>query len=188
MTGPTEPGAAAGQDETHAAVFRAAGELFARQGFGQVTIRAIAARAGTSPALVMKVGGSKRALFHRTAKIAPPDLPDVPPSQLGRALVTDLIERHRRGELEHLGRAIILKFDAPDPEAVRTQFLSGYVEPLANVLEGSQRVLRAELAMAALTGLAVALRFFEPPSLNADLDVVRERYGQVVQHLLDGDG
>lgn len=174
-----------GLAEAHAAVFRAAGELFARQGYGMVTIRAIAARAGTSPALVMKVGGSKRELFHRTATLAPPDLPNAPASRLGHVLVEELIDRHRRGDLEHLGRAIVLKFNAPDPDAVRVQFLSGYIEPLAAVLEGPEPRLRAELAAAALVGLAATLRFFEPPGMNAELDAVALRYGRVVQSLLD---
>ncbi|MET1133448.1 MAG: helix-turn-helix domain-containing protein, partial [Aeromicrobium sp.] len=101
--------------DLRASVWRAAGELFARSGFGEVTIRAIAARAGTSPALVMKVAGSKEELFHRTATITAPELPDVPVSRLGEALVAELIDRQRRGDLEHLGRALMLRVNAPDP-------------------------------------------------------------------------
>jgi AcrR family transcriptional regulator len=175
-------------DDVHEAVFRAARELFAREGFSQVTIRAIAARAGVSPALVMKVGGSKREIFNRTATIKPPSLPDAPVNELGTALVADLIKRHRRGDLEHLGRAVALKLNAPDPEAVRAQFHAGYVEALAQVLDGSQQQLRAELAVASLVGLATMLRFFEPVAMTADLDAVEAQYGPFVQHLLDGDG
>lgn len=173
-------------DDQHADVLRAAAELFAQHGFSKVTIRAIAARAGTSPALVMKVGGSKNDLFHRTAAIAPPVLPDVPTDELGRALVDNVIERHRRDEIEHLVRALVLKLHAPDPEEVRTQFLAGYVDPLEAALAGPDSRIRAELAVAALGGLASMLRFFEPAALNADLDEVAVQYGPVVQQLLDG--
>jgi AcrR family transcriptional regulator len=171
--------------DLRAAVWRAAAELFARQGFPEVTIRAIAARAGTSPALVMKVAGSKESLFHRTATITAPELPDVPPTELGQALVAELVDRQRRGDLEHLGRALMLRVNAPDPEAVRAKFLQSYVAPLAKVLEGPRANLRAELAVAALLGLATSLRFFESPVLSAELDAVEAAYGPIVQRLLD---
>ncbi len=172
--------------DLRAAVWRAAAELFARNGFPEVTIRAIAARAGTSPALVMKVAGSKEELFHRTAAIIAPPLPEVPAAELGPALVRELLDRQRRGDLEHLGRAIMLRVNAPDAAAVREKFLHGYVAPLADVLGGPQAQLRAELAVAALLGLATSLRFFETPLLVADLDAVEAAYGPVVQQLLDG--
>lgn len=177
---------AADPADLRAAVWRAAGELFARQGYPEVTIRAIAARAGTSPALVMKVAGSKEELFLRTATITAPALPDVPVSDLGRALVAELVDRQRRGDLEHLGRAMMLRVNAPDPECVRTKLLGGYVAPLTEVLEGPHPELRAELAVAALLGLATTLRFFEPPALLADLDATEAAYGPIVQQLLDG--
>lgn len=178
----TEPG----DPELRAAVLQAAEELFARNGFPEVTIRAIAARAGTSPALVMKVAGTKEELFHRTATIIAPDLPDVPARDLGPALVADLLDRQRRGDLEHLGRALMLRVNAPDPEAVREKFLRGYVDPLTERLGGPDARLRAELAVAALTGLATVLRFFESPELLADLDGVERAYAPIVQRLLDG--
>lgn len=179
MTAPGDP-------ELRAAVLGAAAELFARKGFPEVTIRAIAARAGTSPALVMKVGGSKEDLFHRTATIAAPELPEVPADRLGHALVADLLDRQRRGDLEHLARALMLRVNAPDPEAVRDQFLRSYVAPLTALLDGPRPELRAELAVAALLGLSTALRFFESPVLGAELDAVARAYGPVVQRLLDG--
>lgn len=172
--------------ELRAAVWRAAADLFARKGYPEVTIRAIAARAGTSPALVMKVAGSKAELFHRTATITAPELPDVPVSRLGQALVTELVDRQRRGDLEHLGRSMTLRVNAPDPEAVREKFLQGYVAPLAAALGGPDGTLRAELAVAALLGLATILRYFEAPTLLAELDEVEAAYGPIVQRLLDG--
>lgn len=172
--------------ELRAAVWRAAAELFARQGFPEVTIRAIAARAGTSPALVMKVAGSKEELFHRTADVAAPSVPDVPVAELGQALVTELLDRQRRNDLEHLGRALMLRVNAPDPASVRAKFLHGYIEPLTAVLDGPDAQLRAELAVAALLGLATTLRFFESPTLLAQLDEAEAAYGPIVQRLLDG--
>jgi AcrR family transcriptional regulator len=179
MTGPAPGG-------SRKAMLDAARELFAAHGFDQVTIRDIAARAGISPALVMKLGVSKRELFLLTATIAPPPLPEVPLERLGAALVDELVARLQRGEIEHLGRAHMLRMTAPDPTEVRARFLGGYVEPLVRVIEGPQARLRAELVVAALSGLATTLRLFELPTAIASPDGVRAEYGRAVQLLLDG--
>lgn len=169
------------------AILHAAGQLFSTRGYGQVTIRDIAALAGTSPALVMKRGGSKQDLYQATARIVPPPLPDVPDEQLGRALVNDLLERQQRGDLEHLARALMLRLTAPDPETVRTQFLHGYVDPLAHRLDGPDAQLRAEFVVAALSGLATTVRLFETPSSVTDPERVLALYGNLVQQLIDQD-
>lgn len=169
------------------AILDAAGELFSTRGYSQVTIRNIAALAGISPALVMKRGGSKQDLYHATARIVPPPLPDVPDERLGHALVSDVLERHQRGDLEHLARALMLRLTAPDPDAVRTHFLHGYVDPLAQRLDGPDAQLRAELVVAALSGLATTIRLFETPSSVTDPARVQTIYGNLVQQLVDDD-
>jgi AcrR family transcriptional regulator len=152
----------------------------------QVTIRDIAARADLSPAMVMKCGGSKRELFYEAATVVPPALPDVPSAHLGQALVRELLERFCASSVEPLSRALVLRLSAPDPESVRQRFISGYLDPLAERLGGDQDAhLRAELAVAALVGLAATLRVFEAPASGATPDEVAQRYGPVVQTLLD---
>lgn len=183
---PTTPAAPAAGGSRQA-ILEAAGELFSTRGYGQVTIRDIAARAGTSPALVMKRGGSKHDLYQATARIVPPPLPDVPDEHLGRALVNDLLERHQRGDLEHLARALMLRLTAPDPETVRRHFLHGYVDPLTQRLNGPDAQLRAELVVAALSGLAATIRLFETPSSTTSPERVLALYGDLVQQLLDQD-
>lgn len=180
LTGPAAGG-------SRQAILDAAGQLFSTRGYSHVTIRDIAARAGTSPALVMKRGGSKLDLYQATARIAPPSLPDVPDDQLGRALVKDLIERQERGDIEHLARALMLRLTAPDPETVRTQFLRGYVDPLADRLDRPDAQLQAELIMAALSGLAATIRLFETPSSVTEPERVLDIYGDLVQQLIDQD-
>ena len=167
------------------AILDAASQLFSTRGYGQVTIRDIAARAGTSPALVMKRCGSKQDLYQATARIVPPPLPDVPDERLGQALVNDLLERQQRGDLEHLARALMLRLTAPDPDTVRTHFLRGYVDPLAHRLTGPDAHLRAELVVAALSGLASTIRLFETPSSMTDPERVLAIYGNLVQQLID---
>jgi AcrR family transcriptional regulator len=171
---------------SRASILAAAAELFAERGFNQVTIRDIAARADLSPAMVMKCGGSKRELFYEAATIVPPPLPDVPPAHLGKALVRELLRRFTDASLEPLNRALVLRLSAPDPESVRRRFISGYLDPLAERLGGDRDAqLRAELAVAALMGLAATLRVFEAPTSVAAPEEVVKRYGPVVQALLD---
>lgn len=178
MSGPGDTG-------SRAAILAAAAELFAERGYRQVTIRDIAARAGASPAMVMKCGGSKQELFYETATINPPPLPDVPLDRLGRALVAELLDRAAEASIEPLTRSLVLRLSAPDPESVRERFVTGYLEPLTERLGGGADAgLRAELAVAALGGLAAALRIFEVPLSLGRRDEVEERYAAAVQQLL----
>lgn len=171
---------------SRSAILTAAGELFAERGYDHVTIRDIAARAQVSPAMVMKCGGSKRQLFFEAARVIPPALPDVPVPELGEALVRELVERFRDESIEPLTRALVLRLSAPDPESVRERFVSGYLDPLTARLGGDDEArLRAELAVAALAGLAAGLRIFEAPLMRASGDQVVRRYSRAVQRLLD---
>ncbi|WP_432837730.1 TetR family transcriptional regulator [Dactylosporangium sp. CA-092794] len=168
------------------AILAAAAELFAEHGYDQVTIRDIAVRADLSPAMVMKCGGSKRELFLLSAKIAPPPLPDVPRSELGARLVEELLIRSRRGAIEPLARALNLRLSAPDPDSVRQQFTAGYLDPLTERLGGDTDArLRAELVVAALTGLAATTRIFNTPAAAAAPDEVIRRFGTIIQDLID---
>jgi len=166
------------------AILDASRALFAEHAYPDVTIRDIAARAGVSPALVMKCGGSKKELFRRTGTIAPPALPDVPHADLGAALVDDLIGRHERGEIEHLVRALNLRITGPEPAEVRARFLAGYVDPLAAVLHGPDAAVRAELVVGALTGLAAVLRMLRTPAAGGALELVRDHYARAIQLLI----
>jgi hypothetical protein len=66
-------------------VRRVACRLFAERRYSYVTIREIAAKAGVSPATMMRLGGSKQQLY---AEATPPDPaplgPDWPRSRIGR--------------------------------------------------------------------------------------------------------
>src|SRR3954447_6159444 len=53
---------------TEASILGAARELFAEGGFERTTIRAVAARAGVDPALVMQYYGNKEHLFGCAAR------------------------------------------------------------------------------------------------------------------------
>jgi AcrR family transcriptional regulator len=69
---------------TEGRILTAARELFGEQGFDRTTIRAIAARAGSDPGLVMRYFGSKEKLFAQAAAI-PADGPiEGSPEQIAR--------------------------------------------------------------------------------------------------------
>ncbi|MCX0273003.1 TetR family transcriptional regulator [Nocardia zapadnayensis] len=165
----------------------AAAKLFAERGYRQVTIRDIALAAGLSPAMVMKAVGSKEKLFHEVAEVAPLELDGIPHEELGRALVRNIIDRMRADAVEPLGRAIMLRLTAPDPETIQEKFTSGYFDALAERLGGGDDAeLRSELAVGALLGLAAALRIFEAPHAAARSEQVVLHFGDIVQDLLDG--
>lgn len=117
---------------------------------------------------------------------APPPLPDVPMAELGRALVRDLLDRYEGDAIEPLTRALVLRLSAPDPDAVRERFLTGYIDPLAERLGGDDHArLRAELVVSTLSGLAANLRIFAVPRSLAALDEVAVQYERLVQQLID---
>ncbi|MDT5077282.1 MAG: hypothetical protein QOJ80_1919 [Mycobacterium sp.] len=82
-------------DQTKAVILAAARERFAESGYEAATIRAIAADANIDPSMVMRYFGNKDQLFAAAAEfdLRFPDLSDVPPSELGHALVAHFLAR-----------------------------------------------------------------------------------------------
>jgi TetR/AcrR family transcriptional regulator, repressor for neighboring sulfatase len=99
MSGDVERGR--GREATTAAILEAAEELFSADGFEAVTVRAIAARAGVSHALVHRYLGSKddvfRAILSRNQGVmlaAAPDNPDLLPTT--SLIMREGLTNHRR--------------------------------------------------------------------------------------------
>jgi AcrR family transcriptional regulator len=82
-------------DQTKAVILAAARERFAESGFEAATIRAIAADANIDPSMVMRYFGNKDLLFAAAAEfdLRFPDLSEVSPDEMGRALVTHFLTR-----------------------------------------------------------------------------------------------
>ncbi|MDT5400462.1 MAG: hypothetical protein QOK33_3693 [Mycobacterium sp.] len=82
-------------DQTKAVILTAARERFAESGYEAATIRAIAADANIDPSMVMRYFGNKDQLFAAAAEfdLRFPDLSEVSPDELGRALVTHFLTR-----------------------------------------------------------------------------------------------
>lgn len=167
-------------------ILAAAQRLFAERGYRRVSIRQVAAEAGVSPALVMKLTGSKEQLY---AAATPPQQsplsPDWPHDQVGVELVRRVVARRDGAATEPLLQALLGVLDSPDPAAARADFESSYIDKLTlRAVPGPHRRERAELVSAMLIGLAAAMR---PLRLLPDeQEWVIARYGAMVQELIDG--
>lgn len=167
-------------------ILQVARRLFGERGYAVVTIRQIAADAGVSPALVMKVAGSKEALYADATPDEPAPLdPGLPIEGLGELLVRRLLDRRDQEIAEPWLRAIYLLHDAPDPVAARTEFRRRFLGRFAVDDPDSRR--RADLLACTMLGLAAGARTFRllDPAAT-DLDLVVGEYGAIVQGLLDG--
>jgi AcrR family transcriptional regulator len=175
-------------------VLQAARQLFGERGYGAVTIREIAAAAGVSPAMVMKVGGSKEQLHADATPLEPEPLPrDIPLEGLGEVLVRRMLTRRDEAAAEPWLRAIYLIVDAPDPASARREFRDRFLsrfdagEPATGGTAGGARTRRQADQLACLmVGLAAGIRtirLLDPTT--TDTEAVVAEYGALVQQVLD---
>ena len=170
--------------ESRAQVLQVARQLFGERGYAAVTIREVAAQAGVSPALVMKIAGSKEQLWVLATPAEPaPLLPDTPLEGMGELLVRRIMQRRDADEAEPWLRAMYLLHDAPDLEPARREFRERFLGRFPD--EGEGRRVADEIACLML-GLAAGVRSFrllDPVSSDPDRVVVE--YGALVQRLID---
>lgn len=168
---------------TRETIIAAARDLFGEEGYTAVTIKDVAARAGYSPAMVMKVMGSKAQLYAASAPTAPVDPDSTLAEPLGFQLVRRLADRRDRGEPEPWAMAPMRVHDAPDKNAAREEIRQKYLAWLSERLP-SQAQQHAEAVMAMLLGLASGMRTLD---LFADVeseDFV-QTYGSLLQQIID---
>lgn len=175
------------QDTSRAAVLAAAKRLFAERGYQQVTIRQIAMEASVSPAMVMKVCGTKERLY---ADATPPEVEplssDWPSSHIGRELARRIVERRETGTAEPWLQSLIAALDSPNPAAARAGFRAHYVAHLeGRIGPGPTSALKAELVAALLIGLAAALRGLRLLEDPAQEEAVIDSYGELIQSIID---
>lgn len=173
---------------TRETIVAVAQTLFAERGYTATTIKDVADRAGFSPAMVMKVMGSKAELY---AAAAPSDLPaDEPEGRdeaIGFTLVRNIVERRDAGEAERWATLPFLIHEAPPQESVATdlteRFLKAVSDRIGDTTEGR---LRSQLVIALLVGLAGTIRtmgLLTPGDLTSE-DLIT-RYGALVQVVVD---
>ena len=173
---------------TKQAILDAARHCFACEGYGQVGVREIAARAGIDPALVNRYFGSKEGLFAAAVK-SKVDLSDLfagDVSTLGERLVRFVLKK-KTAEAAHDPLVALLRSSSNDVagQMLRRAMVEGYVAPLAARLEGPEARERAELICSTLLGLIV----FRNVVGCAISDVERqvELVAPLLQRLIDGD-
>lgn len=173
---------------TRDVILDAARKLFAERGFTLTTIRDVAEAADVSPALVMKLTGSKAQLFQAAAPEAPRvEEPDHPSEPLGCRMVRALVERRDSGDFEYWAMAPFILQEAPDREVAREKMAAGFVPRIAAAIgDDSPEQVRARLVVTLMLGLASALRTFEIVTPDViDNSSLIETYGGLVQNIID---
>ena len=176
--------------QTRQQVLEAARRLFGERGYAAVTIREIAAAAGVSPAMVMKVGGSKEQLHLDATPLEPEPLPgDVPLEGLGELLVSRMFSRRQEGRAEPWLRAIYLIADAPDPEVARAEFrerfLSRFALPEGSAATEAENRRHCDQLACLMVGLAAGTRTLHLLDRGSDRSAVIREYGALVQQVVD---
>jgi AcrR family transcriptional regulator len=171
---------------SHDTVLRSAERLFGERGYRAVTVRDIAADAGVSAALVMKLFLSKEKLY---AAVQPDESLltelDVPTSELGRTLVFRVLMRKERGMQEPWAIIPFAVLESPDPEAARADIRERYVAAIARLIgDASPEHRFASTVTALMTGFGETVRtlgLFE----GWDFDDLVAHYGAIVQAQID---
>lgn len=176
-----------GAEASKAAIIRAARHLLARHAHGDITLKAVAERAGVSAPLVLKYFGNKDALFSHVMSFEAdaPALLDAPLAELGRHMVRHLLTGQAERGTDPLLRIVFAPLHGERGDVLRADFRAQVVERLGERLTGADAGLRAELAVGMLIGLGVMYGVARGPRLReAAIADITDRYAPGVQALL----
>ena len=169
-------------------VIEAARRLFAERGYASVTIRQIAAEAGLSASMVMKVGGNKAKIYQDAAPTSLDQLDSsTPRKEIGQTLANRILLRRENDMSEPWAQAIFRTADAPDPQGSREEFQQWVKTHLTKWVDaGPDLEARVELLACLMLGLAVGLRTQCLLSSAPDTWIV-EHYGKLMQQVIEPD-
>jgi AcrR family transcriptional regulator len=163
-------------------ILEAARAEFADHGFDGATIRAIAARAGVDPSLVMQHHGSKAALFRSAVRLDAAH-PDEVESHLHDVVTARVVGLPP--ELHALVRSMLTVPEAAD--AMR-DYLNDRAVNLADAMDGDDTELRAALIVCAILGLTVGRHFLHLPAFEDVTDAELARVARTwLTVSLDGE-
>jgi AcrR family transcriptional regulator len=171
-------------EATKAAILRAARHLLARTSHADLTLKAVAERAGVSPPLIVKYFGNKDALFARVMSFESDAaaLLDAPLNELGRHMVRHVLVSQSQQGADPLLRIVFAPLHGAQGDILRANFRTQVVERLAERLTGPDTGLRAELAVGTLLGLGVMYGITRGTHLRAGaIDDIVNRYAPTVQ-------
>ncbi|MFF4351032.1 TetR family transcriptional regulator [Streptomyces sp. NPDC001530] len=171
-------------EATKAAILRAARHLLARHAHADITLEAVADRAGVSAPLILKYFGNKDALFARVMSFESnaDALLDAPLEDLGRHMVRHLLEGQTQRGADPILRIVFAPLQGEQGDILRANFRTQVSERLAERLTGPDAGLRAELAVGTLLGLGVMYGIARGTHLRATtIDDIVDRYAPTVQ-------
>jgi AcrR family transcriptional regulator len=154
-------------DQTKAVILAAARERFAESGYEAATIRAIAADANIDPSMVMRYFGNKEQLFAAAAEfdLRFPDLSELPPSELGAAMVSHFLARWEDDDaLVVLLRSATTNADAAQRMA---DIFAGQLLPAISKLVPDDAPRRAGLIATQVLGMALCRFVLRIPPVAA---------------------
>ncbi|MEU6217761.1 TetR family transcriptional regulator [Streptomyces sp. NPDC047022] len=169
---------------TKAAILRAARHLLARQAHADITLKAVADRAGVSPPLILKYFGNKDTLFSQVMSFETDavTLLDAPLAELGRHMVRHVLVSQTEQGADPVLRIVFAPLHGEQGDILRANFRTQVTERLAGRLDGPDAGLRAELAVGALLGLGVMFGIARGSHLcAAELGDIVDRWAPAVQ-------
>ncbi|MEU1117721.1 MULTISPECIES: TetR family transcriptional regulator [unclassified Streptomyces] len=174
-------------EATKSAIVRAARHLLARHAHGDITLKAVAERAGVSAPLILKYFGNKDALFSRIMSFDADaaEFLDAPLAELGRHMVRHLLTGQAERGADPILRIVFAPLHGEQGDILRANFRAQVAQRLSERLPGPDAGLRAELAVGMLLGLGVMYGIARGPHLRAtDIAEITDRYAPAVQDFL----
>ncbi|MGC0335668.1 TetR family transcriptional regulator [Streptomyces sp. SLBN-8D4] len=171
-------------EATKAAILRAARYLLARTPHADITLKAVAERAGVSPPLIVKYFGNKDALLARVMSFESDAtaLLDAPLDDLGRHMVRHVLTGQLERGADPLLRIAFAPVQGEHGDILRVNFRAQVVDRLTERLRGPDAGLRAELAVGTLLGLGVMYGIARGTELRATpVEDLVDRYAPTVQ-------
>ena len=195
-TGGKRPGRPAGSSDTRDRILNSARELFARNGIGNTSIRAVAAAAGVDSALVHHYFGTKEKLFAAAVHIPidPMDvigpLREVPIEELGHSVLSTLLALWD----SEIGTAFIATLRSILAGTEANLFRS-FIEDVIAVEIGSRvdnppgsGVIRIQFVASQLVGVVMARYILElEPFKSLPAEQIADTIAPNLQRYLTGD-
>jgi AcrR family transcriptional regulator len=173
---------------TRQAILEAARTCFMHDGYEQVGVREIAARAGVDPALVNRYFGSKEGLFSEAVarKFDLSPLLDGDRATLGERLARYVLQK-KSAAADYDPLVALLRSSSSDvcSGMLRNAIVEGFVRPLGARLEGPDALTRAELVGSTLLGLLVH-RTVIGAAETADTERILALVAPTLQAYIDG--
>ncbi|WP_219463952.1 TetR/AcrR family transcriptional regulator [Nonomuraea rhizosphaerae] len=155
------------REATRARLLEAARLRFSREGYDATSVRDLAKDTGVDAALIFRYFGSKKALFEEATADIPGDLLEGPQEELVARMVRSVIFADWTGYGGDHPLVAMLRSSAHEDarQRIRDEVCATYVRALADLAEGEDAELRAELLSAWLVGLGILRSVVGTPAL-----------------------